>query len=190
MKYLLLLLLYLLPIDDLVLVDKGIYLSSYSQALKNPLSVKYSVYHFKGDTSVSRAGLNFRSELGVKTASNNDFTSNKWDKGHMCPAETFSNSLEHLKLTFSYVNCAVQHYQLNRGLWAKLENKERQWSQEDSLIIIVTVLFDTPIKKLPTGAAIPSYFVKDIFFYYSAKKLRYKFPNKACTGGLDKYLIK
>lgn len=190
MRYLLLFLLYILPINNLVLVDKGIYLSTYSQVLRSPMSVQYSVYHFKGDTSVSRNGLNFHSEMGIKTASNADFSGNKWDKGHMCPAETFSNSMENLKSTFSYVNCAVQHYQLNRGLWSRLENQERKWSQEDSIIVIVTVLFDTPIKKLPTGTAIPEYFIKDIFFYYSGKKLRYKFPNKACSGKLDKYLIR
>src|ERR1700744_2762184 len=121
----------------LKLIDKGIYKVWYSEAYKNPVKVVYSVYHYTNHPEVTRKGLNFYSEKDVKTASSKDFTNNDYDKGHLCPAETFSSSKEKMRLTFSYVNCSVQYYELNRGVWEKLENMERKWSANDSLIVTV-----------------------------------------------------
>ena len=171
-------------------IDKGIYISTYSETLRNPVKVTYSVYKFQGNDTITRTGMNFYSEPGIITASSKDFVGNNYDKGHLAPAETFSQSKERMKLTFSYVNCAVQHYQLNRGLWSKLENQERKWSQSDSLIVTVNIKFDKPAKKLPTGTAIPSEFVKTIKFYYTKKTKRYKFPNNECKGELSQYEVK
>jgi DNA/RNA endonuclease G (NUC1) len=95
-----------------------------------------------------------------------------------------------MKLTFSYANCALQNLNLNRGLWASLENKERKWSQTDSLIVTINVYFDAPVKRLPTGTAIPKAFLKTIYFSYSKQKLIYYFPNTTCNLKLEDYLQK
>jgi len=175
--------------QDIIRVDKKIYISYYSQRLKNPIAVEYSLYHFKGDTTITRKGLDFYTEKGITTASSKDFIGNKWDKGHMASAQSFSDSKENIKSTFSYVNCAVQHFGLNRGVWAKLEGLERKWSKNDSLIISVKIEFDDPVKKLPTGTAIPKSFTKKIKFFYSGKTLAYLFPNNACKKPLTYYQI-
>ena len=122
--------------QDIIRVDKKIYISYYSQSLKNPIDVEYSLYHFKGDTTITRKGLDFYTETGITTASSKDFIGNKWDKGDMASAQSFSDSKENIKATFSYVNCAVQHFGLNRGVWAKLEGLERKWSKNASCIVV------------------------------------------------------
>lgn len=99
--------------------DKGIYKVWYSETYENPVKVIYSVYHYKENKEVSRKGLNFYSEKDIRTASSKDFKNNDYDKGHLCPAETFSSSKENMKTTFSYLNCSVQYYALNRGIWEK-----------------------------------------------------------------------
>lgn len=175
--------------SDLKYVDKGIYKVWYSEAYRNPVKVTYSVYHYKNNPNVNRKGLNFYSEKNIRTASSKDFNGNDYDKGHMCPAEAFSVTKEQMKITFSYLNCAVQYYDLNRGLWAKLEHKERDWSAMDSLVITIDVLFDSPVKKLPTGTVIPKAFKKTILFYYSKKTETYLFPNEACKKVLKEYKI-
>jgi endonuclease G, mitochondrial len=167
--------------------DKGIYKVWYSEEYRNPVKVQYSVYHYRNNDSVNRKSMNFYSEKGVKTASTKDFTKNVYDKGHLCPAETFSYTKEVMKLTFSYLNCALQYYELNRGLWSKLEHLERKWSADDSLIVTVEVLFDEPVKKLPTGTSIPKAFKKNIHFYKANKTECYVFPNEECRNGLEIY---
>jgi DNA/RNA endonuclease G (NUC1) len=172
------------------LINKEIYKSWYSEELKNPVKVTYSVYKFKDVDSITRKGMNFHSEPGIITASSKDFIGNNYDKGHLAPAETFSQSEANLFSTFSYVNCTVQHYQLNRGLWNKLEGMERKWSKDDSLIVTVRINFDDHVKKLPTGTAIPKEFIKSIRFYYTKKIVKYKFPNTECKGDIKDYQIK
>jgi DNA/RNA endonuclease G (NUC1) len=173
--------------SDLKYFDKGIYKVWYSERYRNPVKVQYSVYHYKDNPEVSRKSLNFYSEKGILTASTKDFTGNSYDKGHLCPAETFSFSKEALKLTFSYLNCSVQYYELNRGLWNKLEHLERKWSADDSLIVTVELEFDDPVKKLPTGASIPKAFKKTIVFYYGKRTETYLFPNGECKEVLSHY---
>ncbi|MBS1652725.1 MAG: DNA/RNA non-specific endonuclease [Bacteroidetes bacterium] len=175
--------------NNLKFIDKGIYKVWYSEEYRNPVKVVYSVYHFTENKDVNRKGLNFYSEKGIKTASSKDFAGNDYDKGHLCPAETFSSTKEEMKITFSYVNCSVQYYELNRGLWAKLEHLERKWSAQDSLIVTVELVFDTPVKKLPTGTAIPKTFKKNIHFYHANKTESYSFPNAECKMPLESYRI-
>jgi DNA/RNA endonuclease G (NUC1) len=174
---------------ELKYFDKGIYKVWYSEAYRNPLKVQYSVFHYKDHPEVTRKNLNFFSEKGIKTASTKDFTNNDYDKGHLCPAETFSSSKELMKLTFSYLNCSVQYYELNRGLWNKLEHMERKWSASDSLIVTVELEFDKPPKKLPTGACIPKAFKKTILFYYGKKTEVYLFPNVECRENISNYKL-
>jgi DNA/RNA endonuclease G (NUC1) len=175
--------------EELKFIDKGIYKVWYSEAYKNPVKVIYSVYHYTPNPEVTRKGLNFYSEKGISTASSKDFTGNDYDKGHLCPAETFSSSKEKMKLTFSYVNCSVQYYELNRGVWEKLENQERKWSAQDSLIVTVKLTFDKPAKKLPTGASIPKTFKKSIYFFYAKRKETYVFLNDVCKNPIESYRI-
>ncbi len=174
---------------DLKFIDKGIYKVWYSEAYRNPVKVVYSVYHYTDHPEVTRKGLNFYSEKGIKTSSSKDYANNDYDKGHLCPAETFSSSKENMKLTFSYVNCSVQYYELNRGVWEKLENMERKWSAQDSLIVTVELAFDKPVKKLPTGTAIPKSFKKTIHFYHAKKTEVFLFPNDVCKNPLESYRI-
>lgn len=171
-----------------VKVDKGYYKVNYSQKLKQPLTVDYGIK--TKECTATRSGMDFFAEKGVITSSNVDYANNEWDKGHMAPAADFCYSRDAMLSTFSYANCALQHYKLNRGVWKELEALERVWSQKDSIIIHIDVIFDANPKKTASGAAIPSAFRKTITFASTGKKLVYEFPNVPPTKTLDKYLIK
>jgi len=190
MKQLILLLVFpflLLAQPDLI-VDKGYYKVNFSQKYKQPLTVDYGIR--TRTCNATRSGMEFFMEKGVVTSSNVDYVNNEWDKGHMAPAADFCYSREAMLATFSYANCALQHYKLNRGVWKELEAMERVWAQKDSMIIHIDVIFDANPKKTPGGAAIPATFRKTIIFYSTGKKLVYEFPNIPPTKTLDKYLIK
>ena len=171
-----------------VKVDKGYYKVNYSQKLKQPLTVDYGIR--TRECTATRSGMDFFAEKGVITSSNADYANNEWDKGHMAPAADFCYSRDAMLSTFSYANCALQHYKLNRGVWKELEAMERVWAQKDSIIIHIDVIFDANPKKTPGGAAIPATFRKTITFASTGKKLVYEFPNVPPTKTLDKYLIK
>lgn len=171
-----------------VKVDKGYYKVNYSQKLKQPLTVDYGIK--TKECTATRSGMDFFAEKGVITSSNVDYANNEWDKGHMAPAADFCYSRDAMLSTFSYANCALQHYKLNRGVWKELEALERVWAQKDSIIIHIDVIFDANPKKTASGAAIPSAFRKTITFASTGKKLVYEFPNVPPTKTLDKYLIK
>lgn len=171
-----------------VKVDKGYYKVNYSQKLKQPLTVDYGIR--TRECTATRSGMDFFAEKGVITSSNADYANNEWDKGHMAPAADFCYSRDAMLSTFSYANCALQHYKLNRGVWKELEALERVWAQKDSIIIHIDVIFDANPKKTASGAAIPSAFRKTITFASTGKKLVYEFPNVPPTKTLDKYLIK
>lgn len=171
-----------------VKVDKGYYKVNYSQKLKQPLTVDYGIK--TKECTATRSGMDFFAEKGVITSSNADYANNEWDKGHMAPAADFCYSRDAMLSTFSYANCALQHYKLNRGVWKELEALERVWAQKDSIIIHIDVIFDANPKKTASGAAIPSAFRKTITFASTGKKLVYEFPNVPPTKTLDKYLIK
>lgn len=143
---------------------------------------------------MDRLNTNFHSEPGIITADNKDYEDNVYDKGHMAAAETFSDTQEHLELTFSYVNCAVQHYKLNRGVWKSLEIHERQWAFTDSLLVVNTVIFNKPLHPMKNGAYIPDFFEKSITFLSTGITRVYQFPNAEPKGGysgfIDDYLVK
>ena len=170
-----------------VKIDKKYYQVTYSQTLKQPLAVDYGIR--TRECKATRSGMDFYAEKGVITSSNADYAANEWDKGHMAPAADFCYSRDAMLSTFSYANCALQHYKLNRGVWKQLESMERIWATEDSIIVHIDVIFDANPKKTASGAAIPASFRKTITFYSTGKKLVYEFPNVPPTKTVDKYLV-
>ena len=76
-----------------------------------------------------RGNRDFYEVDSVYTSNDADYYANPWDKGHMAPAAAFTDSVENLHETFSYLNCALQRDDLNRGEWAYLETQVREWAK-------------------------------------------------------------
>jgi endonuclease G len=134
----------------------------YSQKLESPLWLKYR--SINRPTNVNRGAMDFYTEKNIHTSDANDYVKNIYDKGHLAPAASFSDNMENLKQTFSYLNCMLQDQYMNRGEWRLLEEQERKWDDNENLTIIIKVFFDKPVKRLPTNAAIPSHMQKHIYF--------------------------
>ena len=135
----------------------------------------WCINHLIDPKNVDRGSMNFYKENNYHTSDNADYYRNVWDKGHLAPAATFSDSNQNLKKTFSYLNCALQNQYLNRGQWRLLEEQERKWDDEQELVVTITVKFSDSI--LPTGANLPSSFTKCIKFITSNETRCYTFPN-------------
>lgn len=171
-----------------VTVNNSVYSIVYSQDFEQPLEISYTVECNKNSKKYySRKGLNFYKPEGIHTSDDADYYNNVWDKGHMAPAADFNCDLSSLKLTFSYVNCALQHQDLNRGQWKSLEAYEKELAINNEVTIKIYVDFVGSTRST-TGAMIPSGFSKVI--YLNDKRFKaYYFPNRKLDGSYEKYLI-
>jgi endonuclease G len=148
--------------QDTVRVKNQVFEVLYSQNLESPLWLKYR--SINRPTNVNRGTMDFYTEKNIHTSDAEDYAKNIYDKGHLAPAASFSDNMENLKQTFSYLNCMLQDQYMNRGEWRLLEEQERKWDDNQNLTIIIKVFFDKPVKRLPTNAAIPSHMEKHIYF--------------------------
>jgi endonuclease G len=151
---------------------------AYSEVLEEPRYVEYRVACPTGNAS--RSGMDFYKEKGIKTSDHDDYVNNEWDKGHMAPAADFNCTREMLLETFTYMNCALQHQSLNRGVWKHLEARERELAKTNSVVeVVIRVDFDKNPPRVPAGAAIPKGFYKEI--KYGNTRECYYFPNTTPT---------
>ena len=161
-----------------VIIQTEIFKVEYNEVLEQPMWVEYTVQCPNGDAS--RKGLDFWEPKGVHTSDDDDYSNNIWDKGHLAPAAAFNCSKEMLKKTFSYLNSALQHESLNRGIWNRLEGFERNLANFYEVKVRIDVLFEGHCEVLPSGATIPSGFRKTIM--WDGRKEVFLFPNSNTKG--------
>ena len=166
----------LLSFGQDIRVKNDVFEVLYSQSLEQPLIIKYR--SLNRPTNVNRGAMDFYKEPTIKTSDAEDYKANIYDKGHGAPAATFSDNMINLKQTFSYLNCIMQDQYLNRGEWRLLEEQIRKWDDTENITVLIKTFFDTPVKRVPTGAAIPSYLQKHIYFEKSNKWRCFVFLNQ------------
>jgi DNA/RNA endonuclease G (NUC1) len=158
----------------------------YSETKEQPITLTYKSSN--RPKNVDRGSMNFYKVNGYHTSDNADYYRNVWDKGHLAPAATFSDSMENLKQTFSYLNCALQNQYLNRGQWRLLEEAERNWDNNEELVVKIDIKFSDSI--LPTGATLPKTFIKHIKFTKSNVYRCFSFPNERPIKDWEEYEVK
>jgi DNA/RNA endonuclease G (NUC1) len=158
---------------------------TYNEKKEQPTSAVY--YVNSRDCGVKRDGLDFYTNDSIKTSDNNDYYNNVWDKGHLVPAANFRCSESGMIASFTYLNCALQHQDLNRKTWMYLENLERRIADTaESVSVHVYVIFSDKSVVLSSGATVPDQFIKEI---YIGSKLygKWVFPNKKPVSNDPKY---
>ena len=172
---------------DSILVTTNIFEISYNEIFEQPNWVKYTVRDIV--KNADRDGMNFYTVDSIYTSDDNDYYSNRWDRGHMAPAGSFNDSYENLYSTFTYLNVALQYDDLNRGAWVDLEDQVRKWADEfgDIGVEIYLEFYSNHII-LDTGAHVPSAFYKYVNFPDESKKCYY-FPNISPNKSWSEYEI-
>lgn len=170
-----------------VIIENPVFKVWYSEIKEQPLKLIYtSTNRVK---NVDRGSMNFYTEKDVHTSDNKDYYRNVWDKGHLAPAATYSDSYENLRQTFSYLNCALQNQYLNRGEWRLLEEQERVWDDEQNLTITVELVWDEGFEILPTGGHIPTDMIKHIYFEEDGEWKCFEFENEKPTKGWEEHEV-
>lgn len=153
------------------------FIINYSETLEGPRSIRYTVACPTG--TASRSGMEFYTEKGVKTSDHRDYEANEWDKGHMAPAASFNCNRDMLFSTFTYVNSSLQQQSLNRGVWKKLEVRERELAATGDVKVFIRVEYGNNPTRVPTNAAIPVGYYKEL--KVGNKRECYYFKNIAPT---------
>jgi len=171
-----------------VIIETDIFTVEYSEILEQPLRVEYTILCPNGN--INRSGMGFYKVNNVHTSDDNDYINNVWDKGHLAPAASFNCNKKLLAKTFSYLNSALQHKSLNRGVWSRLEAFERNLANFYTVKVKIEVLFDENSKIISSGATVPSGFKKTI--QWDNKVEVFLFPNANATGTnwLDYHITK
>ena len=147
-------------LKDSVNFDNGNFKIVYSEVLEGPRSIRYTVACPTGNAS--RKGMDFYKDKEIHTSDNNDYKANEWDKGHMAPAASFNCNTGMLYSTFTYVNSSLQQQSLNRGVWKKLEVRERELALDNEVKVFIRVEYGANPSRVPTDAAIPVGYYKEI----------------------------
>ena len=160
---------------DSILVTTNIFEISYKEIFEQPNWVKYTVRDIV--KNADRDGMNFYTVDSIYTSDDNDYYSNRWDRGHMAPAGSFNDTYENLYSTFTYLNVALQYDDLNRGAWVDLEEQIREWADElGDIEVEIYLEFSSNHIVLDTGAHVPTAFYKFVSFPDGTKRCYY-FPN-------------
>jgi len=118
-----------------IIVDKGIYKANFSNTFRGPRYISYILH--KGGGDCNRTQFSFKNDdPRLECATDEDYRSSGYDRGHLANAEDFAFDCEKDELTFRYYNCLPQTPNLNRGIWKTKERQIREWSQNDRLYIV------------------------------------------------------
>ena len=91
-----------------------------------------------------------------------DYAKNGYDRGHLVPAEDLQRDQSIMNETFLLSNVAPQDPSFNRGIWKRLENRVRAWTQKKgNLNICVGPIYSGPVKTIgPNKVRVPDAFFK------------------------------
>lgn len=123
-----------------------------------------------------------------------DYTRSGYDRGHMCPAADQKWSEQAMNDCFVMANMCPQVHELNAGAWLTLENKERQWAQRDSAIMIVAgpIYEETDQDRIGNiGVRVPGAFFKAFVAPYldQPRAIAFVYPNMSAPGNMQNYAM-
>lgn len=101
-------------------------------------------------------------KVNTKSADYKNYKNSGYDRGHLCPAGDMKFSKEAFDDTFYTSNISPQKNDFNGGVWNRLEQKTRYWSQKYDEIFVVTggVLTDDLETIGKENVSVPKYFYK------------------------------
>lgn len=135
-------------------------------------------------------------KLKDKSATNADYKYSGFDKGHMVPAGDFYWDKNLKDETFVFSNICPQNPNLNRGIWANLENAIREKllaSLCDGYIITGIIFSSAEIRKIGINdIGIPEYLFKLIYIPKLEVMYAFLFDNSLSiySGNLTDYQVR
>ena len=122
------------------------YITSYNSETRNPNWVAWHLTKNHTYGKNQRSAEVFTEDQDVKPrATDNDYYSSRYDRGHMCPAGDNKWDATAMRQSFLFTNICPQNHALNKYEWNDLEMLCREWARKYGAIDIVCgPLYDSP----------------------------------------------
>lgn len=116
----------------------------------------------------------FRVDPAVESGTpvTSDYWESGYDRGHLAPSADFRWSKTALSESYFYSNMSPQLPEFNRGIWAEVENKVREWSiLKGELYVVTGGILEDGLKTIGDSnqVSIPKKYYKVLLDYRSAK---------------------
>ena len=124
--------------DEILLTRVG-YVTSYNTVNKQPNWVGWRLTADHVSGPYLRKGIKFHEdeEVPEPRATDADYRSSGYDRGHMCPSGDNKWSQQAQEQSFLFTNICPQLHGLNAGDWNEMEQQCRKWAEEEGEIYIV-----------------------------------------------------
>lgn len=179
--------------SDMPVLYRKSYVLSYSPNLKLPNWVAWHLTSEHIDGSVPRSD-DYREDLDVPAprATNDDYRSSGWSRGHMCPAGDCKWDAKAMSESFLLTNMCHQDKSLNSGLWNRIEMDCRKWAKKYGSVYIVCgpVLYNKEHETIGVNkVVVPEAFYKVILCLQGKPKaIGFVVKNNAGTKKKDQYI--
>ena len=122
-----------------ILLTRVGYVTSYNMANKQPNWVGWRLTGDHVTGPFLRKGIKFHEDMEVPEprATDADYRSSGYDRGHMCPSGDNKWSQEAQEQSFLFTNICPQIHGLNAGDWNEMEQQCRKWAEKEGEIYIV-----------------------------------------------------
>ena len=122
-----------------ILLTRVGYVTSYNMANKQPNWVGWRLTGDHVTGPFLRKGIKFHEDMEVPEprATDADYRSSGYDRGHMCPSGDNKWSQEAQEQSFLFTNICPQIHGLNAGDWNEMEQQCRKWAEQEGEIYIV-----------------------------------------------------
>lgn len=151
--------------------------------------VAYSLTTENFSSNIERTN-DFREDSLVKGGSSNaeDYVASGYDRGHLAPAGSMRVNESIMSECFLYSNICPQLPAFNRGVWKRLEEKIRYWTEiHDSILVVSGPILDNPITSIGYNEVyVPRAYFKALIAYKdnNAMGIGFLLPHEASSKSL------
>jgi endonuclease G len=177
------------------IIRHSAYTLSYNQPHKQPQWVAYlqTAQHTQTATQVRADRFTPDPLANFATATDEDYERQGFDRGHMAPAEDMAWSKLTMQESFYFTNISPQLPAFNRGVWRRLENLLRYWSEAyDSVYIVTGPVLTAGLPFIGINkVSVPRLFYKVVMQYNrkGAKVIGFVLPNEASAATLQNFAV-
>lgn len=138
------------------------YTLSYNEQYEQAEWVAYVLKKGGKDNSYKRPFFIEDPKVKTHSADWKNYKNSGFDKGHLCPAGDMKFSKKAFEDTFYTSNISPQRHEFNEGVWNRLEQKIRYWSDKYGTVYVVTGgVLTANLKTIGTEkVAVPEFFYK------------------------------
>ena len=120
------------------------------------------------------------------------YSKSGYDRGHLCPAADMKLNLVSMNESFYMSNMSPQTPSFNRGIWAKLEDKVRDWAlQKNGVYVVTGPLLNKSCGSVNQKIAVPCAYYKIVFKQTKTgvEAIAFLLPNVGSAGSLKQFVV-